>query len=215
MSVFITFEGVDGSGKSTQLRLLLEYLTERGVPHLFTREPGGTPIAEQIREVLLSPRNRGMSVITEALLFAASRAEHVSRTIRPALEEGRVVICDRFVDSSLVYQGVAGGLPLEFLEQINQMATGALRPHRTIVLDLPPESAIARRKASEADRIEEKALEYHELVRQGYLDLARAEPRRVKVVDASRSVEEVQAEIRALVDEVLPRRYARERSTSG
>lgn len=214
MSVFITFEGVDGSGKSTQLRLLLAYLTERGIPHVFTREPGGTPIAEQIREVLLSPRNRGMSVITEALLFAAGRAEHVSRTIRPALEAGKVVICDRYVDSSLVYQGVAGGLPLEFLEQINQMATGALRPHRTIVLDLAPDAATARLKAGGMDRIEEKALEYHELVRQGYLELARAEPRRVKVVDASRSVEEVQAQIRTLVDEVLPRRFAGERSTS-
>lgn len=214
MSVFITFEGVDGSGKSTQLRLLLQYLSVRGVPHLFTREPGGTPIAEQIREVLLSPRNRGMSVITEALLFAAGRAEHVSRTIRPALQEGKVVICDRYVDSSLVYQGVAGGLPLEFLEHINQMATGALRPHRTIVLDLAPEVAIARRTATGVDRIEEKDIEYHELVRQGYLDLARAEPRRVRVVDASRSVDEVQAEIRALVDEVLPRRFVGERSTS-
>ncbi|MBP2019399.1 dTMP kinase [Symbiobacterium terraclitae] len=214
MSVFITFEGVDGSGKSTQLRLLLAYLTECGIPHVFTREPGGTPIAEQIREVLLSPRNRGMSVITEALLFAAGRAEHVSRTIRPALEAGKVVICDRYVDSSLVYQGVAGGLPLEFLEQINQMATGALRPHRTIVLDLAPDAAMARLKAGGMDRIEEKALEYHELVRQGYLELARAEPRRVKVVDASRSVEEVQAQIRTLVDEVLPRRFVGERSTS-
>ena len=214
MSGFITFEGVDGSGKSTQLRLLLQYLEERGVPVFFTREPGGTPIAEQIREILLSPRNRGMSLITEALLFAASRAEHVSRTIRPALEAGKVVICDRFVDSSIVYQGFAGGLPLDFVEQINQMATGALRPHRTIVLDLAPEVALARLKAGGMDRIEEKSLAYHRQVREGYLEIARAEPRRVKIVDASRGVDEVQAEIRALVDEVLPRRFGGGRTAS-
>lgn len=214
MSVFISFEGVDGSGKSTQLRLLLQYLDELGVPYVFTREPGGTPIAEQIRRILLDPANKGMSVITEALLFAASRAEHVARTIRPALEEGKVVICDRFVDSSLVYQALAGGLPPEFVLQINEMATGALRPHRTIVLDVDPEVALTRRQGDGADRIERKALEYHRQVREGYLELARAEPRRVKVVDASRSVEEVQRDIRALVAEVLPRRFRRAATTS-
>jgi len=214
VSVFISFEGVDGSGKSTQLRLLLQYLDELGVPYVFTREPGGTPIAEQIRRILLDPANKGMSVITEALLFAASRAEHVARTIRPALEEGKVVICDRFVDSSLVYQALAGGLPPEFVLQINEMATGALRPHRTIVLDVDPEVALTRRQGDGADRIERKALEYHRQVREGYLELARAEPRRVKVVDASRSVEEVQRDIRALVAEVLPRRFRGAATTS-
>jgi len=208
VSVFITFEGVDGSGKSTQLKLLLEYLEERGIPHLFTREPGGTPIAEQIRQVVLDPQNAGMSVITEALLFAASRAEHVAKTIRPALLAGKVVICDRYVDSSLIYQGIAGGLPPEFVAQINEMATGALRPHRTIVLDLSPAAAAARRAAGSADRIEQKDLGYHDQVRQAYLELAQAEPRRVKLVDASGSVEQVQTEIRRLVDEVLPRRWA-------
>lgn len=206
MSVFISFEGVDGAGKSTQLQLLLEYLEEKGVPYVFTREPGGTPIAEKIRKVLLDPANAGMSVITEALLFAASRAEHVSQVIRPALQAGKVVICDRYVDSSFVYQAFAGGLPPEFVAQINEMATGALKPHRTIVLDLPAEVAAARRAATGADRIEQKDLGYHEQVRQGYLDLARAEPRRVKMVDASGSVGEVQAAIRRLVDEVLPMR---------
>ncbi|MFO7273448.1 MAG: dTMP kinase [Bacillota bacterium] len=205
MSVFISFEGVDGSGKSTQIQLLLQYLDERGVPYVFTREPGGTPIAEQIRRILLDPANREMSVITEALLFAAGRADHVSRIIRPALEAGKVVICDRFVDSSLVYQGAAGGLPIEFLVSINQMATGALRPHRTILLDVDPEVGLAR--LGGVDRIEGKSLEYHRLVREAYLELARSEPRRVKVVDASRSVEEVQKDIRRLVEEVLPRRF--------
>lgn len=207
MAVFITFEGVDGAGKGTQLKLLLEYLTEKGVPHVFTREPGGTPMAERIREVLLDPAHAGMSVISEALLFAAGRADHVNNVIRPALEAGQHVICDRYVDSSMVYQAIAGGLPPEFVAGINEMATGGLKPHRTIMLDIPPEVARTRRGVNGGpDRIEQKDEWYHEQVRQGYLELAVAEPRRFKVVDASGSVEQVQARIRMLVDEVLPRR---------
>ncbi len=207
MSVFISFEGVDGAGKSTQLKLLLEYLTEKGVDFIFTREPGGTPIAERIREVLLDPIHGEMSVITEALLFAAGRADHVNNVIRPALQAGKVVICDRYVDSSLVYQGFAGGLPVEFVAQINQMATGDLKPHRTVVLDLSPSAAAARRAGTdEDDRLEQKETWFHEQVRQGYLELAQAEPRRIKLVDASGTIEQVQTQIRKLVDEVLPRR---------
>lgn len=208
MAVFITVEGVDGAGKSTQLQLLLQHLQARGVDHVFTREPGGTPLAERIRDILLDPANQGMSVIAEALLFAASRAEHVKLVIRPAMEAGKVVICDRYVDSSMVYQGYAGGLPLAFVSHINEMATGALKPHRTIILDLEPEVARERRAASGLDRIEQKDEWYHQQVREGYLELAQGEPRRVKIVDASRSVEAIQAEIRRLVDEVLPRRPA-------
>lgn len=203
LAVFITFEGVDGAGKSTQLKLLMEYLQERGVEYIFTREPGGTPLAERIREVLLDPAHTGMSVITEAYLYAASRADHVSQVVRPALQSGKVVICDRYVDSSMVYQGFAGGMPLDFLSQINEMATGSLKPHRTIVLDLTPEVARERRGA---DRMEQKSEWFHRQVREGYLELAKAEPRRVKLVDASGTVEAVQAEVRKLVDEVLPRR---------
>lgn len=206
MAVFITLEGVDGSGKSTQVKLLLDYLGQQGVEFVFTREPGGTPLAEKIRDLLLNPANSGMSVITEALLFAASRSEHVTQVIRPALIAGQVVICDRYIDSSLVYQGYAGGLPLEFVQGINEMATGALKPHRTIVLDLPLEVARQRRAATEQDRMEQKDEGFHEQVRAGYQELARAEPRRVKLVDASLSVEEVHQEIRRLVTEILPRR---------
>lgn len=206
MAAFISFEGVDGAGKSTQLKLLLQFLEDQGVDYVFTREPGGTPLAEKIRTILLDPANVGMSVIAEALLFAAGRAEHVRDVIRPALEAGKVVICDRFVDSSIVYQAYAGGLPVEFVTQINEMATGGLKPHRTIVFDLPPEVAAARRPAEECDRIEQKDLWYHEQVRQGYLELAQAEPRRVKLVSAADSVEAVQARVRQLVQEVLPRR---------
>ncbi len=206
MSVFITIEGVDGAGKSTQLQLLEDYLQEKGVDFVFTREPGGTPIAERIREILLDPAYSGMSVITEAFLYAAGRADHVNEVIRPALQAGKVVICDRYVDASMVYQGVAGGMPLEFLSHINEMATGALKPHRTIVLDVPLEVARGRRNRQAPDRLEQKPDWFHEQVREGYLELARAEPRRVKVVDASGTVEEVQAQIRKLVDEILPRR---------
>lgn len=206
MSVFISFEGVDGAGKSTQLQLLLEYLNEKGIDYVFTREPGGTPVSERIRELLLDPAHQGMSVISEAFLFAASRAELVQRVIRPALASRKVVICDRYVDSSIVYQGSAGGLPVEFISQINEMATGSLKPHRTIVLDLSPEVARERRGGTEADRMEQKDDWFHEQVREGYLDLAKAEPRRVKIVDASGTVEAIQTEIRKLVDEILPRR---------
>lgn len=206
MSVFITFEGVDGAGKSTQLRMLFSYLQEKGVSYLFTREPGGTPLAERIRDLLLDPAYAGMSVVSEAYLFAAIRADHVQRVIRPALEAGKVVICDRFVDSSLVYQGYAGGMPIEFLKQINEMATGGLTPHRTIVLDLPLDVASARRRQTPEDRVEQKDDWYHEQVRAGYQELAQAEPRRIKLVDASGTVDEVQAQVRKLVDEVLPRR---------
>lgn len=206
LSVFISFEGVDGAGKSTQLKLLLEYLQEKAIPHIFTREPGGTKVAERIREVLLDPELQGMSVITEAFLFAAGRADHVNTVIRPALVEGKVVVCDRYVDSSMVYQGYAGGLPMDFLSHINEMATGSLKPHRTIVLDLTPAAARERRAALGDDRMEQKDEWFHQQVREGYLELAKAEPRRVKLVDASGTAEAVQAQVRSLVEEILPRR---------
>lgn len=207
MAVFITFEGLDGSGKGTQIKLLLEWLREQGVDFVFTREPGGTALAERIRDILLDPVHTGMSVVSEAFLFAAGRADHVANVIRPALESGKHVICDRYVDSSMVYQAYAGGLPPEFVAQINQMATGALKPHRTIMLDLPPEVALERRRAATGeDRIEQKDEWYHQQVRDGYLELAKAEPRRFKLVDASGTVEAVQEQIRKLVLDILPRR---------
>lgn len=206
MAVFISFEGVDGAGKGTQLKLLLEYLQETGVPFIFTREPGGTPLAERIRETVLDPEHQGMSVIPEALLFAAARADHVAKVIRPKLAEGINVICDRYVDSSMVYQAHAGGLPTEFVAMINEMATGGLKPHRTIMLDVPTNVARGRMDENALDRIEQKDERYHQQVREGYLELAKAEPRRFKIVDATGSVEAVQAQIRKLVDEILPRR---------
>jgi dTMP kinase len=210
LAVFITIEGLDGSGKTTQVKLLLEYLDQNHIPYIYTREPGGTDLAEKIRTLLLSPEQRGMSVVTEALLYAAARADHVQRVIRPALADGKHVICDRFVDSSIVYQGYAGGLPPDFVRQVNEMATGLLKPHRTIVLDVTAEAAQGRRKASGAlDRMEEKDAAFHELVRDGYLELAKSEPRRVKVVDASQPADRVHQQVCKLVDEVLSRRGVR------
>lgn len=206
LAVFITIEGLDGSGKTTQMEMLLDHLQQRGVEYLYTREPGGTELAEKIRNLVLDPANRGMSVISEAFLYAAARADHVQNVIRPALASGKVVICDRYTDSSLVYQGYAGGLPLEFVQQINEMATGALKAHRTIVLDLSAAVAQERRRAAgELDRMEEKETFFHEQVREGYLDLAKAEPRRIKIVDASQPAAHVQSDLRRLVEEVLPR----------
>lgn len=209
LATFITLEGGDGTGKSTQFNLLVEHLQDQGLDFVHAREPGGTHVSEQVRQVLLDPANQ-MGVITEALLYSAARAELVSRVIRPALDRGQLVLLDRYVDSSLVYQAYAGGLPAQWVQQINEMATGGLRPHRTILLDLPVEEAM-RRKASQTgasglDRMEGRQVAYHKLVREGYLELVNQEPRRMKVVDASGSVDEVQQRIRKLVSEVLPRR---------
>lgn len=176
---------------------------------MYTREPGGTPVSEQVRQVLLDPANR-MGVIAEALLYAAARAELVAQVIRPALDAGKVVLCDRFVDSSLVYQAYAGGLPPEWVLQVNEMATGGIKPHRTLLFDLPPDEAVRRKSAQTGDagldRLEGKGLWYYEAVREGYLQLAKAEPRRIKVLDASQPVDLLQEQVRKLVLEMLPRR---------
>lgn len=208
MPVFISLEGVDGSGKSTQFRLLTEYLQEQGCDFVATREPGGTPLGEKIRQILLDPANT-MTVHTEAFLYASARAELVTGVIQPALQAGHNVVSDRYVDSSLAYQGYGRGLPPEFVLAINEMATGALKPHRTIVLDLPVEEAMRRRAAAgEQDRLERLDPEFFDRVRDGYRELAEAEPGRVKVVDAARPIDAVQADIRRLVEGIWPRRRA-------
>lgn len=195
---FITVEGGDGAGKTTQLALLSEYLTARGVPHTLLREPGGTPAGEAIRAMLLEPGHT-LQVTTEALLYAASRAELVHQVIKPALAAGKVVICDRFVDSSLVYQGIAGGFGLDAVRAINRYATGGLEPGLTLLLDLPAAEAGRRRGGRDADRMEGKGEQFLERVQQGYRTLAAAERDRIRIVDASRDVAAVQADIRTIV----------------
>jgi dTMP kinase len=199
--VFITLEGPDGSGKTTQARLLAEWLREQGYEVVLTREPGGSDIGDQIRAVLHDPRNTAMNARTEILLYSASRAQHVAQRIRPALAAGKIVISDRYADSTLAYQGYGRGLDLETLRTITVFATGGLTPDLTLYLDVAPQEGLQRRLlgGGEWNRLDAEALEFHQRVRAGYLALVEQEPEHWVVVDAARSVEEVQAEIRALV----------------
>ena len=197
----IAFEGVEGSGKSTQLELLRQLLEEQGRDVVVTREPGGTPAGERVRELLLD-REVELHPRAEALLFAAARAELVEAVIRPALERGAVVLCDRYLDSSLAYQGGARGLGRDPVEQVNRFATGGLVPDLVVLLDLDPADGLARR-ARDPDRIEAQDLGFHRRVRDAFRDLAAADPDRFAVVDAAAPVPEVAAQVQAAVLGVL------------
>ena len=192
--VFITLEGVEGAGKTTQARRLEKAL---GPDVVVTREPGGTPVAEDIRAVFLN--RDGITAVTELLLIAAARAQHVHEIIRPALAANRIVICDRFIDATVAYQGYRGGLDLELIYQLNQTVTGGLKPDITFVLDLPPQIGLQRQQQSKThrDRLDRELLDSHEKVRAGYLAVAEAEPDRVKVIDAARPPDDVHAELLA------------------
>jgi dTMP kinase len=191
----IAFEGVEGAGKSTQLDLLCRALEGRGREVVVTREPGGTPAGERVRGLLLDPEVE-LHPRTEALLFAAARAELVEAVIRPALERGAVVLCDRYLDSSLAYQGAARGLGQGPVEEVNRFATGGLLPDLVVLLDLGPASGLGRR-AGQLDRIEAQDLDFHRRVRQAFRDLAAADPARFSVVDAPAPVPEVAAQVQA------------------
>lgn len=199
---FITFEGIDGVGKTTQIKLVAQHLTESGQQVVITREPGGTAIAEKVRSIVLDPTLQ-LSVRTEALLFMASRSEHVEQIIKPALLAGKTVLCDRFCDSTFVYQGLTHGLKVEDLadlKALNLQATGGILPDLTIVLDADPEQLLQRRnERGIADRFENKGLAFQENLRQGFLALAAAEPERIKVVNALGSVEEVSENILSII----------------
>ena len=223
MSLFVTFEGTTGSGKTTQLHLLAEYLKEQGYDVLTTREPGGTVIGNRIRDILLDPQYTEMQPLAEVLLFSASRAQLVSQVIRPYLERGGLVLCDRYADSTFAYQGYGHGMDLTILRQITDLATGDLVPDLTFYLDLPAEQGLGRRLRlaeeqptlgvqggqqdgrrepplwEECDRLDLKLLEFHRRVRQGYLALAAADPQRGIVIGARRSVDEIQGDIRSHV----------------
>ncbi len=189
---FITFEGCDGCGKSTQLKRLSEYLTAEKIPHIFTREPGGGRISEQIREILLSGKNMEMTDECEALLYAAARVQHLSDRVEPALAEGKLVICDRYVDSSLAYQAYARGLGVDFVTKINAFALENYLPDLTIFIDLTPEAAFARKKgADENDRMELAGMQFHRRVYEGYKSLAKANPDRFVCVDGNKTPTEI------------------------
>ncbi|MDR1496095.1 MAG: dTMP kinase [Clostridiales Family XIII bacterium] len=204
--LFITFEGPDGSGKSTQVRLLGAYLTEQGFDPVLTREPGGTRIGEKIRDIILDQGNAEMDALTESLLYAASRAQHVAEVIRPALDAGCAVLCDRYVDSSIAYQGCGRGLG-SIVADINSLAVGGVVPDLTILIDIDPEACfdrIGKRVIREGgDRMESEDLAYHRAVYDGYLELASLHPDRVKRVDGNGGVDAVSDDVRKVVNAFL------------
>lgn len=200
--MFLTFEGCEKSGKSTQARLLSRYMKARGFKTLFIREPGSTVLGEKIRRILLDKRNDRMSLATEMLLYMASRAQLVEEVIRPALAKGTVVLCDRFQDSTLAYQGYGCGLDIAVLEKTGRWATGGLTPDLTLLLD-SWESRDKLRSTSSPDRIESRPDAFHNRVKKGYLALARAYPGRIKTVRVQPTIRETQAEIREIVESCL------------
>ncbi|MCR4608436.1 MAG: dTMP kinase [Eubacterium sp.] len=190
--IFISMEGPDGSGKSTQIELLKKYFEDKGIECVITREPGGTRISEAVRGIILNKDYTEMDYMTELLLYASARAQLVSEVILPALEEGKCVISDRFVDSSAVYQGIARGLGVETVYEINKYATRNRFPDKTFLLDLPAEVGIARKKdQKDLDRMELEKLSFHEKVAQGYREMADRDSERIVRIDATKSVEEI------------------------
>jgi dTMP kinase len=207
--MFITFEGPDGSGKSTQIPALVAFLCEQGYPVFQTREPGGTPIGDQVRGVLHDLKNAGMHPHTEILLYAASRAQLVAQEIQPRLAAGEIVICDRYADSTLAYQGYGHGLDLDTLRTILRFATGGLQPDLTLYLDITAEEGLRRREraaqgGAEWNRLDAQPLDFHCRVREGYLTLMAEDPARWVCIPASGARETIQAQIRAAVMARLP-----------
>ncbi|MFQ5816655.1 MAG: dTMP kinase [Terriglobia bacterium] len=203
--MFLTFEGIDGSGKTTQLKRLAAYLRRQGLPVVETREPGGTPLGERIRALLLRGAGRGMDARTELLLMFAARAEHVAQVIRPALAAGKVVLCDRFTDASLAYQGYGRGLERRFIRELDRLACRGVKPNLTFVVDINPRTSLQRAKRRNrrarvgTARFERETRAFYERVRRGYQALARAEPRRVRQVNGEDTIKNIHRKIVALV----------------
>ncbi|WZL74972.1 dTMP kinase [Clostridiaceae bacterium 35-E11] len=205
--LFITVEGPDGSGKTTQIKALEAYLKQKGHDVVITREPGGTKISEQIREIILDKKNKEMDPITEALLYAASRAQHVIEVIKPAVDNNKIVICDRFIDSSIVYQGIGRKLGIGLVENINQIAIQNYMPHITFLFKLQPKLGIERKaKQGSKDRLESENLAFHELVFEGYNMLEKKYPDRIKVIDANQSIEAIHEEMIYGIEAFLKKR---------
>lgn len=210
--MFITFEGIEGTGKTTQIARLGKYLESRGREVFLTREPGGSRVGRELRQMLLHVDNADLTAITELFLYLADRAQHVAQVIRPQLEAGRVVLCDRFADSTIVYQGFGRGLDTATLKQLNEVAVDGLWPDLTIVLDIDPEVGLERAtlrniedgKAREEGRFEAEHLSFHRRIREGYLTWAAINRDRIKVADASSTPDDVFARVRALVETHLP-----------
>ncbi|MGI6546385.1 MAG: dTMP kinase [Fastidiosipilaceae bacterium] len=202
----ITFEGIDGSGKSTQIRLLTQALKRDEIPFLLAREPGGTPVGESIREILLNSAHREMDAVTELFLFEAARAQLIRDLIRPALDAGKLVLLDRFTDSTVAYQGYGRGLGVDRVTALNDAATSGLIPDRTFLLDLPAEEGIDRMRRSrpgKSDRLDTEGLDFTRRVREGYLEVARQSAERVTVIDALRPIEAIESDIYGKIREDL------------
>ncbi len=210
MGLFITFEGVEGSGKTTQIRRLARYLRKRGIPCAVTREPGGTPIGEKIRKILLDPDNRALTPLSELFLYEAARAQHVSEVIKPGLKKDKVVLCDRFSDASVAYQGNGRGIDPKRIGLMNQVASGRIRPDLTFLFDCPPDMGLKRAlqrnrvlKQEKEGRFEKEKIQFHNRVRKGYLAIARREPGRVKMIDTRLAEDQVFEKIRQVIDKEI------------
>ena len=202
---FISFEGPDGSGKTTQIKLFSEYLASRGYGVVLTREPGGTSISEKIRQIILDPANTEMDPLTEAFLYASSRAQHVAQLIKPSVAEGKIVLSDRFMDSSIAYQGYARKLG-DVVKTINEIAVDGCQPDITFFLDIDPKEGLLRARARcELDRLEQEDISFHEEVYKGYKELSKIYKDRFVIIDASGSVEEISAEIIQRFEELVER----------
>ncbi len=199
---FITFEGSEGSGKSTQAAFVLKYLKDKKIPVTLLREPGGVKISEAIRAILLDTASTGMGDECETLLYMAARAQMVKEVLIPTLEAGTIVLCDRFLDSTVAYQGFGNGVDVKLIQQLGAFATKGIQPDLTLLFDIETEKGLGRTNVKK-DRIELRSLDYHSRVRQGYLDLARQQPQRIKMISVDKSKEEIFKRIKPLVDRVL------------
>jgi dTMP kinase len=210
LSLFITFEGVEGSGKTTQIRRLKRYLAQKGIACKVTREPGGCPIGEKVRKILLNPDHREMAPLSELLLYEASRVQHVKEVIKPLLKKGMIVLCDRFSDASIAYQGYGRKVDLNLVERLNRLSSQGIKPEVTFLLDCPSDVGLKRAlkrnrslKKEKEERFEREKIQFHHRVRRGYLSLAKKEPHRVKVIDTRQGEEKVYQRIRQIVDGLI------------
>ena len=210
MSLFITFEGVEGSGKTTQIQRLKKYFNQKGIPCKVTREPGGCPIGEEVRKILLNPDHREMVPTSELLLYEAARAQHVKEVIKPFLKKGGVVLCDRFSDATLAYQGYGRRIDLKWIERLNHLSSQGIRPDVTFLLDCPSDVGLKRAlqrnrtlKQEREERFEREEIQFHQRVRKGYLAIAKKEPHRVRVIDTREGEDKVFERIRKIVDDLI------------
>ena len=211
MMMFISFEGIEGSGKTTQIQGVCDHLRQKGHDVIVTREPGGSNIGRQIRSILLDSKNKGLNPLSELLLYMADRAQHLDEIVKPGLSSGKIILCDRYYDATIAYQGYARGLDIDLITQLHGIAFAGYKPDLTFLLDLSPETGLRRawrqiengQRTGTETRFEEEALSFHGRVREGYLALARLEPQRFKIIDASGTQKHVKKEILAILDGVI------------